>query len=109
MTEYTTKGTIITLPYKSSDLTTGSVCIVLLDDVYYRITLLHMNEDGNWLVDDRSIGVTFRGHKTHGNPRTRSGGTFHNIGFEVGEKGGRYKRDQWFQPLWIKQPGDLRP
>lgn len=57
MTEYTTKGTIITLPYKSCDLTAGSVCIVLLDDVYYRITLLHMNKDGDWLVEGDYKGV----------------------------------------------------
>jgi len=57
MQEYTTRGTIISQPYNRSDLRAGSICVVLIDDIYHRITLLHANEDGDWIADGDYQGV----------------------------------------------------
>jgi len=60
MQEYTTRGTIIAQPYGRLDLRAGSVCVVLIDDIYHRITLLHTNGEGDWIAEGDYNGLIDR-------------------------------------------------
>ena len=60
MKEYTIKGTIIITLIDSSTVGEGSVCMIQEDDIYSRVTLSHMNVDGDWIVDGDYAGVIDR-------------------------------------------------
>jgi hypothetical protein len=51
MQEYNIKGLIITEPMAAIDIEAGTVCLVNHEGVIYRVTVMHINRNDNWVVE----------------------------------------------------------
>jgi len=54
------KGLIITEAYNTSDLEAGVVCIVKINNVFYIVTLMHIDTNGDWFVTGEYEGLVER-------------------------------------------------
>jgi len=60
MQEYTISGTIVTEPISTSSLEAGTVCLVQKDSHYHRVTIQHIDQDGDWYVEGDHTGKISR-------------------------------------------------
>jgi len=51
MKELTTKGIIISEELSSRHIESGTIALVNVNSKYYRITTIHLNQEGNWMVE----------------------------------------------------------
>jgi hypothetical protein len=51
MSEYKIKGTIITEQISTRNIEAGTVCLVNKNGKFHRITITHIDKEGNWIVE----------------------------------------------------------
>ena len=56
MQEFTINGQLITEPISTSELEAGTVCLINKDSQYQRVTIQHIDQDGDWHVEGDYTG-----------------------------------------------------
>ena len=57
MQDYTSSGRIITRPISTHNLEMGTMGVIMKDNTYKRITLVHLNADNDWVVEGDYVGA----------------------------------------------------